>query len=117
MERMRAVALRLADRCRSPNRVRLLMEDYAHFVDAIRRAERASSTAWRSCTAATRSRPGTQLANSGAMPELVDELLVEHYDPAYLRSIDRNFVQFGAGAGAGDGRHRGQRLSRGPRRR
>jgi len=35
------------------------------------------------------------LANSGAMPELVDQLLVEHYDPAYLRSIDRNFVQYG----------------------
>ena len=32
------------------------------------------------------------------MPELVDELLVEHYDPAYLRSIDRNFVQYRAGA-------------------
>jgi tRNA 2-selenouridine synthase len=28
------------------------------------------------------------------MPELVDQLLVEHYDPAYLRSIDRNFTQF-----------------------
>jgi tRNA 2-selenouridine synthase len=28
------------------------------------------------------------------MPELVDELLVQHYDPAYLRSIDRNFVQY-----------------------
>jgi len=28
------------------------------------------------------------------MAELVDQLLVEHYDPAYLRSIDRNFVQY-----------------------
>ena len=27
-------------------------------------------------------------------PQEVDQLLVEHYDPAYLRSIDRNFVQF-----------------------
>jgi tRNA 2-selenouridine synthase len=25
----------------------------------------------------------------------VDQLLVEHYDPAYLRSIDRNFIQSG----------------------
>jgi tRNA 2-selenouridine synthase len=24
----------------------------------------------------------------------VDQLLVEHYDPAYLRSIDRNFAQY-----------------------
>ncbi|HJV02492.1 MAG TPA: tRNA 2-selenouridine(34) synthase MnmH, partial [Burkholderiaceae bacterium] len=34
------------------------------------------------------------LANSGQMELLVEELLAEHYDPAYLRSIDRNFVQF-----------------------
>jgi tRNA 2-selenouridine synthase len=34
------------------------------------------------------------MANTGRMPELVDQLLVEHYDPAYLRSIDRNFVQY-----------------------
>ena len=34
------------------------------------------------------------MAHSGAMPLLVDELLVQHYDPAYLRSIDRNFVQY-----------------------
>ena len=34
------------------------------------------------------------MANSGRMAELVDQLLVEHYDPAYLRSIDRNFVQY-----------------------
>jgi tRNA 2-selenouridine synthase len=35
-----------------------------------------------------------EMANTGRMPELVDELLVQHYDPAYLRSIDRNFVQY-----------------------
>ena len=35
-----------------------------------------------------------EMANTGRMPELVDELLGEHYDPAYLRSIDRNFVQY-----------------------
>jgi tRNA 2-selenouridine synthase len=29
------------------------------------------------------------------MAELVDQLLVDHYDPAYLRSIDRNFAKFG----------------------
>jgi tRNA 2-selenouridine synthase len=28
------------------------------------------------------------------MPEHVDQLLVDPYDPAYLRSIDRNFVQY-----------------------
>jgi tRNA 2-selenouridine synthase len=28
------------------------------------------------------------------MVTLVEELLAEHYDPAYLRSIDRNFVRY-----------------------
>lgn len=93
MERMRAspcVALTLS----RPNRVRLLMEDYRHFaVDPralngqldhlVQLHGRAKIDAWHA------------LANSGAMPELVDQLLVEHYDPAYLRSIDRNFVQYG----------------------
>ena len=93
MERMRAspcIALGLS----RPNRVRLLMEDYRHFaVDPqalngqlehlVQLHGRAKIDAWHA------------LANSGAMPELVDQLLVEHYDPAYLRSIDRNFVQYG----------------------
>lgn len=92
MERMRAspcIALNLS----RPNRVRLLMEDYQHFArnaDAlngqldhlVQLHGRARIDAWHA------------LANAGAMPELVDQLLVEHYDPAYLRSIDRNFVQY-----------------------
>jgi len=94
MEAVRAapcIALTLS----RPNRVRLLMEDYSHFAgDAgalngqldhlVQLHGRAKIDAWHA------------LANSGAMPELVDQLLVEHYDPAYLRSIDRNFVQYGA---------------------
>jgi tRNA 2-selenouridine synthase len=93
MDRMRAspcVSLTLS----RPNRVRLLMEDYHHFVDdpaaltaqldhLVQLHGRAKIDAWHA------------LANNGAMPELVDQLLVEHYDPAYLRSIDRNFAQFG----------------------
>jgi tRNA 2-selenouridine synthase len=93
MERMRAapcIALTLS----RPNRVRLLMEDYDHFArdpqalngqldHLVQLHGRARIDAWH------------DLANSGAMPELVDQLLVEHYDPAYLRSIDRNFVQYG----------------------
>jgi tRNA 2-selenouridine synthase len=93
MERMRAspcISLTLS----RPNRVRLLMEDYHHFVDdpsalneqldhLVQLHGRAKIDAWH------------ELANGGAMPELVDQLLVEHYDPAYLRSIDRNFAQFG----------------------
>ncbi len=93
MERMRAapcISLTLS----RPNRVRLLMEDYEHFArdpqalngqldHLVQMHGHARIEAWHA------------LANSGAMPELVDELLVEHYDPAYLRSIDRNFVQYG----------------------
>jgi tRNA 2-selenouridine synthase len=92
MEMMRAspcVSLMLS----RANRVRLLIEDYDHFMKdpALLNAQldhlvqlhgRAKIDAWH------------ELANSGRMAELVDQLLVEHYDPAYLRSIDRNFVQF-----------------------
>jgi len=93
MERMRAspcIALTLS----RPNRVRLLMEDYQHFArnaDAlngqldhlVQLHGRARIDAWHA------------MAKAGEMPALVDQLLVEHYDPAYLRSIDRNFVQYG----------------------
>lgn len=92
MERMRAApCIRLElDR---PLRVDLLMEDYRHFaLDAaalngqlehlVQLHGRAKIDAWH------------EMANTGRMPELVDQLLVEHYDPAYLKSIDRNFVQY-----------------------
>ena len=93
MDRMRAATC-IAVQLSRPNRVRLLMEDYEHFArdpgalngqldHLVQLHGRARIDAWH------------QLANSGAMPELVDQLLVEHYDPAYLRSIDRNFVQYG----------------------
>jgi tRNA 2-selenouridine synthase len=76
-----------------PNRVRLLMEDYQHFTTTpevlntqldclVKLHGRAKIDGWHA------------LANGGNMAELVDELLVDHYDPAYLRSIDRNFTQF-----------------------
>jgi tRNA 2-selenouridine synthase len=93
MEMMRAspcISLTLS----RPNRVRLLIEDYDHFMNdpALLNAQldhlvqlhgREKIDAWH------------EMANAGRMPQLVDELLVDHYDPAYLRSIDRNFVKFG----------------------
>ena len=93
MDRMRAAPC-IAVQLSRPNRVRLLMEDYEHFArdpgalngqldHLVQLHGRARIDAWHT------------LANNGAMPELVDQLLVEHYDPAYLRSIDRNFVQYG----------------------
>jgi len=73
-------------------RVQLLMEDYAHFVVHPERLNtqldcliplhgKEKIARWQA------------MALSGAMETLVDELLTNHYDPAYLRSIDRNFVQ------------------------
>lgn len=92
MERMRAAPC-IAVNLSRPNRVRLLMEDYEHFcadpsmlVDQLAHLGllhgRAKIEAWQA------------MANGGEMAELVDQLLVQHYDPAYLRSIDRNFVQY-----------------------
>jgi len=92
MERMRAspcIAVKLS----RPNRVRLLMEDYEHFCadpsalngqleHLVQLHGRAQIDA---CHA---------MANGGEMAQLVDQLLVQHYDPAYLRSIDRNFVRY-----------------------
>jgi len=92
MEKMRqspCVSLTLS----RPNRVRLLMEDYHHFTDnpdtlntqldcLVKMHGREKIDNWHA------------MANGGQMPALVDALLVDHYDPAYLRSIDRNFVHF-----------------------
>ncbi len=37
----------------------------------------------------------TQLARDGHTADMVESLLVEHYDPAYLRSIHRNYLCYG----------------------
>ncbi|MEY3579801.1 MAG: tRNA 2-selenouridine(34) synthase MnmH [Pseudomonadota bacterium] len=91
MENMRAspcIALELS----SESRVQLLMEDYAHFVQEpnllslqldhlITLHGREKIKRWHALTEA------------GDLTNLVHELLSEHYDPAYLRSIQRNFLQ------------------------
>ncbi len=74
-----------------PVRVELLKQEYAHFLNnsellgqkldcltAIQGKERIES--WKA------------LAGAGHWDELVAELLIRHYDPAYTRSLDRNFV-------------------------
>ncbi|MHB1144191.1 MAG: tRNA 2-selenouridine(34) synthase MnmH [Thiobacillus sp.] len=72
-------------------RVQLLTEDYVHFLhdpETINRqlgfltSLRGSETisAWQS------------LANRQAWPELVAALLEQHYDPAYLKSLARNYA-------------------------
>lgn len=91
METIRAsdcVALTLA----MPSRVDLLMRDYAHFVlqpgalnsqldHLVFQHGREKIEGWQ------------QLAAAGKMAEVVEALLAEHYDPAYLRSIGRNFAR------------------------
>ena len=73
-----------------PLRVALLKEEYAHFLAdpallASRLAPlvplhgRATIDRW------------TALAQAGAFDELVEALLVAHYDPTYARAIERNF--------------------------
>lgn len=90
MDAMRAspcIALNLS----RPNRVRLLMEDYQHFT-----RDPAVLNRQLDCLLSLYGREKIgrwqAMANAGQMAALVDELLVEHYDPAYTRSIDRNFL-------------------------
>ncbi len=75
------------------DRVKLLIEDYPHLVEDSRLLGeqlahliplhgREKISGWNA------------LAESGDTASLVEALLVEHYDPAYLRSIERNFVGY-----------------------
>jgi tRNA 2-selenouridine synthase len=74
-----------------PVRVELLKQEYAHFLSnaellgkklgclvAIQGKERVEN--WKA------------QARSGQWDELVVDLLIHHYDPAYTRSLERNFV-------------------------
>ena len=75
-------------------RVRLLMEDYDFFV--------ADIGAFCERLDALRSLRGNDVvdgwqaaARKGSVEDVVRELLVAHYDPIYLRSIERNFAGYG----------------------
>lgn len=74
------------------DRIRLLMEDYAHFV-----GDPAILNAQLDCLVTLHGREKIgrwqAMALEGSMEVLVEELLADHYDPAYRRSIDRNFSQ------------------------
>jgi tRNA 2-selenouridine synthase len=74
-----------------PVRVELLKGEYAHFL-----ADPAALGRQLDCLVALRG-GGTiaqwkALAETGRWDELIAELLIEHYDPAYIRSIGRNFA-------------------------
>jgi len=78
-------------------RVALLMDEYRHFF-----ADPAALGAQLDCLAALHGRARVDewkaLAARAAWRELVERLLVEHYDPAYRRSAQRNFARLGEAA-------------------
>ncbi len=98
------------------HRVALLMQDYQHFV-----VDPATLNTQLSCLTPLHGRAKIDrwqaLALSDHMPALVEELLLDHYDPAYTRSIERNFTHYGQARQIGLGRHRRRGLpARSPRR-
>jgi tRNA 2-selenouridine synthase len=95
MESMRAASCISLNVSRE-NRVALLTQEYAHFVQAP-----AQLNVQLSYLTALHGREKIArwqaMADQGDIAPLVHALLEEHYDPAYERSIGRNFTQF-AGA-------------------
>ncbi|HEY1148818.1 MAG TPA: tRNA 2-selenouridine(34) synthase MnmH [Pseudoduganella sp.] len=92
MDRMRAspcIAMQVA----RADRVKLLIEDYQHFA-CNAPALNAQLEFLTPLHGKEKIERWQQMSNGGQMPQLVDELLVDHYDPAYLRSINKNFAQY-----------------------
>lgn len=77
-------------------RVKLLMADYAHFLHSPESLN-AQLEHLTQLHGKEKIAQWQAMSQAGQMAELVDELLAQHYDPAYLRSIDRNFSRY-AGA-------------------
>ena len=71
-------------------RIRLLRDEYEHF-----EGDRDLLDAQLDCLSALHGRQKIEqwkaLARADNWDGVVEQLLVEHYDPAYLKSIDRNF--------------------------
>jgi tRNA 2-selenouridine synthase len=92
MDAMRAadcIALSLS----RADRVRLLMQDYQHFLGdpALLNGQLEHLTQLHGRDKIAR---WHAMSDAGRMAPLVEELLADHYDPAYLRSIDRNFTRY-----------------------
>ena len=76
-------------------RVKLLRDEYVHFErDPAQLAIQLDCLVPRH--GSERVGEWKALAAAGKWDEMVERLLQEHYDPAYLRSIGRNFAQVGA---------------------
>jgi tRNA 2-selenouridine synthase len=77
-------------------RVKLLLEDYPH----LRRDTEQLMVLLSHLTPLhghTKMRQWQSLAQCNEIATLVESLLVEHYDPAYLKSIERNFTNYAKG--------------------
>jgi len=72
-------------------RVQLLMEDYVHFVQDTDNLNRQLDCL-QSLHGKEKIQEWKQMASAGKIHQLVRELLEKHYDPAYLRSINKNFL-------------------------
>jgi tRNA 2-selenouridine synthase len=74
-----------------PARVAFLLEDYGHFL-----ADPAALKGQLDCLAGLHGHETIEawkaLADRGAYAELVAALLVDHYDPAYRKSMGRNYA-------------------------
>src|SRR5207237_2093437 len=76
-------------------RVKLLMEDYNFFVkDVPAFCERLD--ALRALRGNEVVKAWQEAARAGHVEDVVRELLVKHYDPVYLQSMQRNFAGFDA---------------------
>jgi len=89
IERMRAADCIVLDLPRH-ERVRLLREEYLHF-EQVPDALHVQLDCLMSLHGRTTIDAWKALAAAGDWDALVDRLLAEHYDPAYHRSIERNF--------------------------
>ena len=78
-----------------PERVALLLEDYSYFVENpdhfCSRLDALTAQKGKVCIEAWKAS-----VLKGDVASVVRALLVEHYDPVYLQSIERNFSEFGA---------------------
>jgi len=93
MDAMRAsdcIDVQLSD----TERVALLMEDYDFFVqDGAFFCERLQALTELRGHAVVKA--WTELVHTGHTPQVVSELLTQHYDPVYAASIQRNFERYG----------------------
>lgn len=78
-------------------RVELLLQDYAHFVtDPNSLCLQLGFLKHQHGNEHIKRWQQMALAQGEKLPQLVLELLEQHYDPSYLRSMQRNFVQYPA---------------------